>query len=606
MAKILDTWTGKTIEVPDNQLGQYGLNDQAPTQQAPAQTLPQATPTQQVPQDGEEAMPKYYTGHSLEEHRQALSAARQKGDKVAIKQITEDMAKEYQYQKDTGVIAKKTEETAKQKDLAAGKQDSLQKAKALLNIVQQKKKGELSSEDYESAVNSLASQYVASKAFAEGGKNLTGTELSILTGQIPVIEKHTGTPREKLVAWSQGREIPQTGKLVETPDEIERKMKIAIATLEGKPVDNKLLRSSGKKKMNLGENAGKDAAEIINGLLNLPAAAGRGIANTALDATSNDPTRVKSAVQSANPNHFLGQMGLNVLNEANEVTGRPLEGGDVLGRIMNRAQEKPVTTALDVLPFLPKAKALLPVRGGKAAGVAEEGVAASPKGVRHLTDLMRGGGSKDFIKQTVGKETAIPQNQVLLDEGILKHPTETGRIQATSASLNKHGSELGKVYEGSDKVYKGSELHDLIGQGLKEAGYDEKAIQFIRRYVGQQGDFDLASGDNIITMDRAWKAAQRLEKSPPKMMKNPESARAYKELSQDAARIIRKSLGDKVPETKPLNARYSALRDYYDTGLKDPQGVHAKGGINTVVEGGKNIVVNPALNFIHSVMQGGR
>jgi hypothetical protein len=44
--------------------------------------------------------PKYITGHSLEEHANALNMAKTKSDAAAIKQITDDYNREYQYQKD--------------------------------------------------------------------------------------------------------------------------------------------------------------------------------------------------------------------------------------------------------------------------------------------------------------------------------------------------------------------------------------------------------------------------------------------------------------------------------------------------------------------------
>lgn len=336
------------------------------------------------------------------------------------------------------------------------------------------------------------------------------------------------------------------------------------------------------------QNAGSDLKGVANGAINMPIDAAKGVVDDVKAPFQGkiDPASIAKLLDvlrnpaNAVENKVAENVVPNTVSEYNQALGKPLEGGDVIGRIGQHAVDHPVNTILDALPFLAGAKASM---GGKVQAPVDEAVPTqtmTPKPnplqqiLRVGADSVNGGGSKEYIARTAGKDTAIPQNQALMDEGILLHPTETGRIQATQGALKKYGGKIGEAYTNSDRVFKGDELNKKLDQGLRGQGYDDKSIQFIKNYINQQGGFDLASGDNLITMDKAWKSAKTLENNPPKMLKNPESGAAYKKLSTDAARIIRGSLGEKVPETKGLNARYSALRDYMDSKLPDvPQGI---------------------------------
>ena len=89
--KVKDNQTGEIFEIDESEAGNFGLS-------APV-TQPQLQQTSQ-----EQA--RYITGHSLEEHQQALQGARSAGNKNAVKQIETDYDTEFQYQKEAGGVTK--------------------------------------------------------------------------------------------------------------------------------------------------------------------------------------------------------------------------------------------------------------------------------------------------------------------------------------------------------------------------------------------------------------------------------------------------------------------------------------------------------------------
>src|SRR3989344_4401218 len=92
--RIQNSQTGQIIEIDEAESARYGIT-------------PAATP-QQTQTEGK----KYITNYSPEEHLQALNKARAAGDKVKIKEIEDDFAREIAYQKEIAPSA----ETSKKGD----------------------------------------------------------------------------------------------------------------------------------------------------------------------------------------------------------------------------------------------------------------------------------------------------------------------------------------------------------------------------------------------------------------------------------------------------------------------------------------------------------
>lgn len=320
---------------------------------------------------------------------------------------------------------------AEDKKAKDAKSDTLKKAQTILSVLDQKKSGQLDDKQYKDALNAAASSFTASKAFSEGGKNLTANELAVLTGQVPVIEKTTGNVLERGMAWLQGREVPQKGNVVDDEQTLRNKMILAINALDPN-AKMEYPKGSGKSSPSatsgIVQNAGRDAKEILNGILNIPKAVG----DTVMNAGNADPRIRQQALDNVNPVNVAGKLGKGALSELNQLLGRPLEGGDVVGRAVNRAYEKPVTTALDVLPFLPKvgragAGASTAVRAGEDASMLGKAGEALTQGVRKIDT-----GPSVY---GVSKEASI--NKTLDDLGI------KGSAQQQYAQLEPKMAELG-------------------------------------------------------------------------------------------------------------------------------------------------------------------
>lgn len=117
-------------------------------------------------------------------------------------------------------------------------------------------------------------------------------------------------------------------------------------------------------------NAKDDAYNIINGILNIP--------KNIKDYYSNKAEQYKAGnvpltqrITDAMPYYDVAKsIGTGLVSEYNQALGEPLKGGDVVGRIKERAYKKPVTTALDILPFIKPLSKI--ARGSKATEIVSE------------------------------------------------------------------------------------------------------------------------------------------------------------------------------------------------------------------------------------------
>ena len=112
----------------------------------------------------------------------------------------------------------------------------------------------------------------------------------------------------------------------------------------------------GDNRPTLLQNAGTDAGDILKGVAQLPKYAFNKFKDMG------DPTK-PNPMKAAGVYAPLLDIGKDLIggtiNEYNELAGRPLEGGDWWGRAKDRAYEKPVTTALDLIPLVGAGKKML-------------------------------------------------------------------------------------------------------------------------------------------------------------------------------------------------------------------------------------------------------
>lgn len=262
-----------------------------------------------------------------------------------------------------------TASSADEKKKKLIKKEIVDNATELVRVMEQGKNGTLKGDAYKSAYDSAVSRFAAAQGFTEGGKALTGPELSVLAGAMPVRRQ------QNILEKATGYLPTGVESLQDSPEQIYRKALYAMQQSENKRVKEHgkkmydkvegLARTGGPSLGEFAGNVGTDAKDILNGVLNIP----KNIMES----------NVQRMQQGQGPHDIFslgGEMGKGIINEANELTGRPLEGGDVVGRIGQRMYEKPVTTALDILPFLK-------IRGGNPkvlAPAAEEGNIVSKTG----------------------------------------------------------------------------------------------------------------------------------------------------------------------------------------------------------------------------------
>jgi hypothetical protein len=577
---------GKIYEIPEDKYIQ-DIRLWEPVNQT--QTSQVQIQQSQIPQMGiQSGVALTLTGHTLQEHQQALDAAQTAGDKTAITRIKADYDREYQYQKDTGELGKESASVVSDK---VQKQRVATAAKNYLDTYKElASKGDLTSEDAQRKLAYVAGKYNSEAGFGEGGKVLSAAELGILAPTLIKTERQRS--QNIFEKWTGNMPEMTLGRLQESPEKAAKKMLLALENTAPEEVSKYTDIQNQLPNVSQGEGGwGANAKEIINSILGLPSQVINAPQN-AVALQNQYGSMGQSVLSGQGPGRQLLGATTGMLPEYNQALGEPLQGGDVISRIVQRAQEKPLTTTLDVasvLPFLRLA------RGSQVT----EGVNLPQNLIRQATDVVSGGGSKEYIARAATSEKAIPQNQVLLEEGILSKPTATGKITATAKAMENYGSQIADIYKNAKEVITGSELGRAIDTELKTSGYDAKTIRFIKQYINDRGNFDMSSGEVEIPQEKAWKVARDLEKNPPKMMKNPESLAAYKQLAQDAAKIIRNKLAELNPQVKPINARYSALADYMYNVLTNPMGIAGGGGMFNILGKAAKVTGDTLLNLLY-------
>lgn len=252
------------------------------------------------------------------------------------------------------------------------KKDISDTAKGVLDVLN-KRKDYKSDQDYNDALNYAASEY-NTRGFAKGGKNLTGTEKTILSGTLI----NQGEQNANLAQWLTGKVTgytpPKRGIVADDEQTLRNKM---IAALQAAGEDpgkyktqiNQAISNAKDEPSGFGglvSNAAQDAKNIGNNILNLP--------KEFIQEQMANPSQLPIATAAG-----MALRGLpNIVSNLNEDVGRPLEGGDILGRMGQNAYKRPVGTALDVLPLIGAVKGLTAGDEiGAVKGMAGEGGAAS-------------------------------------------------------------------------------------------------------------------------------------------------------------------------------------------------------------------------------------
>ncbi len=267
-----------------------------------------------------------------------------------------------------------SESQAKKQD---AKKEIRFRAQGVLDVLARGESGELTGEEFQTTLEFAAGKYNASQGFGEGGKTFTSGEAALLAGTLLTPE----IKEQNILQRATGFVPPQTGRILDTPTEIRTKMEQALGIVSpeapqpdegaitevgfqniepGTEVDiqpsqdnlaassaldsDKPIRGSDFSFGEFTQNVIEDLGTNISGILALP-----GVAKGLVTGTIPAKEALKQVVE-------------GTINEYKELATDPL----------GTAFEKPVTTALNVLPFVQAGKAALAGKAAKAVDLAAD------------------------------------------------------------------------------------------------------------------------------------------------------------------------------------------------------------------------------------------
>lgn len=301
------------------------------------------------------------------------------------------------------------------------------------------------------------------------------------------------------------------------------------------------------------QNAGQDAGSTLNGILGLP----KGLYDNASainqqggqlpnaqgnigQAAANAATQTGALFNTA-----IAQPLGGLLNEANQLTGRPLEGGDILGRIGQRAYQKPVSTALDLLPL----KGLTGAKGVKAADAAS--VATKGTGLAEKTFVAQFG-----LTPRIGERLKPLQvAKEVLNDGTAGSFTKMKETAATITGSNGILSKavrnsLGRVKQRVPIPTGGAEavLKNTSAVSNSEAA---KELSNIKRIIGGDKLAQVNAHPGYTDVSQAFDSARDLQKQAAfwdgkdtALTPNPKAAKiseAYYAASDDLMNEVEKA-----------------------------------------------------------------
>ena len=348
MVKIKNKQTGEIKEVSMSELKGFGLSESDYKQ---FETQKKSTATSGLLESGDIPL----TPENVEQYPVEAAEVIKKGKKVFTKQEQE-------------------------REDAMG--ELVKKAEALKTVIENGQSGKLKGKQYEDALNFAASNLASAKAFAEGGKQFTGTEYGIVAGAIPITEPQR---KQNIIERLTGRVPPPTGRVLDDESTLWNKTNLILETFGKKekkteqkkePVstESKPIRNITKSRSVEGfiENAGTDIGTNLQGFFGLPGAL-YDIGKTAVT----DPGKLPQ---------IGGNLAKGIYKEYEQLVVDPNTGQLSPTRPLEAFYERPVSTTLDVLPFLQAGKAGYAKFAGGAKNVATNSVDDVARAVGNQSD----------------------------------------------------------------------------------------------------------------------------------------------------------------------------------------------------------------------------
>jgi hypothetical protein len=280
----------------------------------------------------------------------------------------------------------------------------------------------------------------------------------------------------------------------------------------------------------LASNALTDTFELGKGVLQLPQAI---VANYE-QVQAKHPDKLPSQAELVS--NFALNFGKATAQQYNELLGEPLKGGDVVGRIKKRAYEKPVTTALDVLPGIGLAK--------KALGIGKVGRVASIAG--KVDDIGDAGviGKMD----DAGQLPKIGQDPTSLNIA--------ARTFKQSFNLPRKVAERLKPMETAKEIVRDG----IVG------GYDDYA-RVAETVTGNNGIFTKAVRRALAKIQQPIDHSSALE-SIDNLVNKLGAVKDKKEVSRTIMNIVTDKPKGAVPGQMSVLDAYDAIRDLEAQGMQ--------------------------------------
>lgn len=457
LRKIVNKRTGEVREIDDQQASQFGLPAYGtqPTPQAqPMQPSPMpASPTPQF-ESGQPAFQSPQTptrptfDQIQEKKRKDIYNDMQTTGGKNITEIdayykTYDPSPEEVKRKDEQAkvdlkVKEEADKTLKAKDMIKSN------AQSVLDVIDNKERYP-SEEAYKEALSFAASNY-NKQAFTEGGKSLTGSERSILSGGMINLTDQNPNILQRTGGFITGETPAIKSKVAEDDDTLRRKMLIA----QGMKPEALGPRSGTEKpkEKNIVENAGQDIKDILNGIFNIPQAIGANYNEVVEQNGGRAPSQFQLA------GNFAKNMATGYASNLNDDLGRPLEGGDVVGRAVDNFKEHPVRTVLDVLPIAQGAKAL---RGGSAvSNVSKAGM---------VDDVAQGGmrgKAATSVATPIADNVTLSENLMSDALKITKSPSVRGMAKELETFYQKVNPTIDDYVARIDKTIGNQPLEDVV------------------------------------------------------------------------------------------------------------------------------------------------
>jgi len=478
-------------------------------------------------------------------------------------------------------------------------------AKAILDLMEKKKKGLIDDTAFNTELRALASKQAAHIGFGIGGKVLSEGEKAILQPQMANMAKSKTVQKGNIIqrglGWFSGSPVPQTEiskeVLADTPDQLTQKMQ-SIINIYGNEQDK---QNYLNKDYALGTTTKTNIPGQEEGFFGFK---GNPIENAA-NEVKNIATSAFDYLTTEHPNQTLNIFDFSKENPITAAAKQIPEIGKSLAQtvgfgvkedgsiswdptdILRHAWNSPVETAAWLMMF----KDVAPLKGVKK--VPEKVAGVGKKAIEGTLEATTGGGTKELIAKNVLKDQAESLNKTLLDHDIYKY-SDKGRIEATQKALIDEGSNLASKIQKSTKTINSNIVNRQIDKILKANGVNDQAVATqIKQILADQGLYNLQSNSADLSMTNLWEMAKKADEFGPRAFNLPNIGPQMKSLTKDISKYLRSYISDKVPEAIPNFRAYANLKTYMDDILKDPAGLKVKGSMSLM-----NALANITNTFI--------